>query len=157
MGKVKIGINGNRPIRSTIYRDSDVAQFDGGEISSSDRLRNRDDGIDFIVCCPYLTSTANSNICRRIHLMTKFIWHVIADKIHILLLSSRRFEFAVFQWWSCLIFLFSYVLGFGRIGRLVARVALQRDDVELVAVNDPFITTDYMVMSHCPFFFPLWF
>ncbi|KAG5234231.1 glyceraldehyde-3-phosphate dehydrogenase family protein [Salix suchowensis] len=34
--------------------------------------------------------------------------------------------------------------GFGRIGRLVARVALQRDDVELVAVNDPFITTDYM-------------
>ncbi|KAI5407818.1 Glyceraldehyde-3-phosphate dehydrogenase [Lathyrus oleraceus] len=34
--------------------------------------------------------------------------------------------------------------GFGRIGRLVARVALKRDDVELVAVNDPFITTDYM-------------
>ncbi|RDX62548.1 Glyceraldehyde-3-phosphate dehydrogenase, cytosolic, partial [Mucuna pruriens] len=34
--------------------------------------------------------------------------------------------------------------GFGRIGRLVARVALQRDDVELVAINDPFITTDYM-------------
>lgn len=24
-------------------------------------------------------------------------------------------------------------------------MALQRDDVELVAVNDPFITTDYMV------------
>jgi glyceraldehyde 3-phosphate dehydrogenase len=36
-------------------------------------------------------------------------------------------------------------VGFGRIGRLVARVALQRDDVELVAINDPFITTDYMV------------
>ncbi|CAN1268039.1 Glyceraldehyde-3-phosphate dehydrogenase [Linum perenne] len=34
--------------------------------------------------------------------------------------------------------------GFGRIGRLVARVALQREDVELVAVNDPFINTDYM-------------
>ncbi|KAG5230283.1 hypothetical protein OIU78_030042 [Salix suchowensis] len=34
--------------------------------------------------------------------------------------------------------------GFGRIGRLVARVVLQRDDVELVAVNDPFITTEYM-------------
>ncbi|KAH0672340.1 hypothetical protein KY290_024576 [Solanum tuberosum] len=31
-----------------------------------------------------------------------------------------------------------------RIGRLVARVALQRDDVELVAVNNPFISTDYM-------------
>ena len=38
--------------------------------------------------------------------------------------------------------------GFGRIGRLVARVALLRDDVELVAVNDPFITTDYMVCTH---------
>ncbi|KAG2702650.1 hypothetical protein I3760_06G100100 [Carya illinoinensis] len=34
--------------------------------------------------------------------------------------------------------------GFGRIGRLVARVVLQRNDVELVAVNDPFINTDYM-------------
>lgn len=40
--------------------------------------------------------------------------------------------------------MFEYV-GFGRIGRLVARVILQRNDVELVAVNDPFITTDYMV------------
>ncbi|GKE24253.1 protein FEZ, partial [Tanacetum coccineum] len=35
-------------------------------------------------------------------------------------------------------------VGFGRIGRLVARVALLRDDIELVAVNDPFISTDYM-------------
>ncbi|XP_038975400.1 glyceraldehyde-3-phosphate dehydrogenase, cytosolic-like [Phoenix dactylifera] len=35
--------------------------------------------------------------------------------------------------------------GFGRIGRLVAKVALQSNDVELVAVNDPFITTDYML------------
>ncbi|KAG6555725.1 hypothetical protein Mapa_002963 [Marchantia paleacea] len=34
--------------------------------------------------------------------------------------------------------------GFGRIGRLVARVALERDDIELVAVNDPFISTEYM-------------
>ncbi|XP_038979413.1 glyceraldehyde-3-phosphate dehydrogenase GAPCP1, chloroplastic-like [Phoenix dactylifera] len=37
--------------------------------------------------------------------------------------------------------------GFGRIGRLVARVALQSNEVELVAVNDPFITTDYMILS----------
>lgn len=28
---------------------------------------------------------------------------------------------------------------------MVARVAMQRDDVELVAVNDPFISIDYMV------------
>uniref|UniRef100_A0A803M6U4 Glyceraldehyde-3-phosphate dehydrogenase n=1 Tax=Chenopodium quinoa TaxID=63459 RepID=A0A803M6U4_CHEQI len=36
------------------------------------------------------------------------------------------------------------MIGFGRIGRLVARIVLQRDDVELVAINDPFISTDYM-------------
>jgi len=35
--------------------------------------------------------------------------------------------------------------GFGRIGRLVARVAITESDVELVAINDPFIDLDYMV------------
>ncbi|KAG9438986.1 hypothetical protein H6P81_019151 [Aristolochia fimbriata] len=34
--------------------------------------------------------------------------------------------------------------GFGRIGRLVLRVAVSRDDVEVVAVNDPFINAKYM-------------
>ena len=34
--------------------------------------------------------------------------------------------------------------GFGRIGRLVFRAALTHDDVEVVAVNDPFMTPDYM-------------
>ena len=33
--------------------------------------------------------------------------------------------------------------GFGRIGRLVLRVCTNRDDVEVVAINDPFISTDY--------------
>ena len=33
--------------------------------------------------------------------------------------------------------------GFGRIGRLVLRLALQRKDIEVVAVNDPFISNDY--------------
>jgi len=33
--------------------------------------------------------------------------------------------------------------GFGRIGRLLLRVALRRSDVEVVAVNDPFIAPDY--------------
>ena len=33
--------------------------------------------------------------------------------------------------------------GFGRIGRLVARVALSTPNVELVMVNDPFMTADY--------------
>lgn len=37
------------------------------------------------------------------------------------------------------------VNGFGRFGRLVARVILERDDIDLIAVNDPFISTDYMV------------
>lgn len=33
--------------------------------------------------------------------------------------------------------------GFGRIGRLVARIALNTPNVELVMVNDPFMTADY--------------
>ena len=33
--------------------------------------------------------------------------------------------------------------GFGRIGRLVLRVALERKDVEVVGINDPFISPDY--------------
>ncbi|KAK1304304.1 hypothetical protein QJS10_CPB11g01442 [Acorus calamus] len=33
---------------------------------------------------------------------------------------------------------------FGRIGRLVLRVATARDDIEVVAVNDPFIDAKYM-------------
>jgi len=34
--------------------------------------------------------------------------------------------------------------GFGRIGRLVLRICLQHDDIEVVAVNDPFIDSKYM-------------
>ncbi len=33
--------------------------------------------------------------------------------------------------------------GFGRIGRLVLRASAERDDVEVVAINDPFLTPDY--------------
>jgi len=35
--------------------------------------------------------------------------------------------------------------GFGRIGRMVLRASMARDDIEVVAVNDPFIPADYMV------------
>jgi glyceraldehyde 3-phosphate dehydrogenase len=35
--------------------------------------------------------------------------------------------------------------GFGRIGRLVFRSALESGKVEVLAINDPFITVDYMV------------
>jgi glyceraldehyde 3-phosphate dehydrogenase len=34
--------------------------------------------------------------------------------------------------------------GFGRIGRLVYRAALERPDIEIVGINDPFIDGDYM-------------
>ncbi|KAK6231041.1 hypothetical protein QUC31_002559 [Theobroma cacao] len=34
--------------------------------------------------------------------------------------------------------------GFGRIGRLVLRVATARDDIDVVAVNDPFVDAKYM-------------
>lgn len=33
--------------------------------------------------------------------------------------------------------------GFGRIGRLVLRIALERPDINVVAINDPFIAADY--------------
>ena len=33
--------------------------------------------------------------------------------------------------------------GFGRIGRLIMRASIGRDDVEIVAVNDPFLTPEY--------------
>jgi len=35
--------------------------------------------------------------------------------------------------------------GFGRIGRLVTRAACKKEGVQVVAINDPFITLDYMV------------
>jgi glyceraldehyde 3-phosphate dehydrogenase len=35
--------------------------------------------------------------------------------------------------------------GFGRIGRIVFRNALEKQDINVVAVNDPFINLDYMV------------
>ena len=33
--------------------------------------------------------------------------------------------------------------GFGRIGRLIMRASVDRDDVEIVAINDPFLTAEY--------------
>eukprot|EP00897_Mesotaenium_endlicherianum_P000060 jgi/Mesen1/10054/ME000730S09346 len=42
--------------------------------------------------------------------------------------------------WNFLYFL----TGFGRIGRLVLRAALESNGVEVVAVNDPFVDTKYM-------------
>jgi glyceraldehyde 3-phosphate dehydrogenase len=37
--------------------------------------------------------------------------------------------------------------GFGRIGRIVFRNAIEHDDIDIVAVNDPFIETSYAVSS----------
>lgn len=37
--------------------------------------------------------------------------------------------------------------GFGRIGRLVLRIATSRDDIDVVAVNDPFVDAKYMVVA----------
>ncbi|MCK5248141.1 type I glyceraldehyde-3-phosphate dehydrogenase, partial [Candidatus Bipolaricaulota bacterium] len=34
--------------------------------------------------------------------------------------------------------------GFGRIGRLVLRASLDRDDIQVVGVNDPFLDAEYM-------------
>jgi len=35
--------------------------------------------------------------------------------------------------------------GFGRIGRLVCRAAMEHEDIQVVAINDPFIDLEYMV------------
>ena len=35
--------------------------------------------------------------------------------------------------------------GFGRIGRLVCRIAMERDDIEVVAINNPFMDIEYLV------------
>ncbi|KAK0767532.1 hypothetical protein LTR91_027117 [Friedmanniomyces endolithicus] len=35
--------------------------------------------------------------------------------------------------------------GFGRIGRIVFRNALEHEDIEIVSVNDPFIEPQYAV------------
>ena len=40
--------------------------------------------------------------------------------------------------------------GFGRIGRLVLRIATSRDDIDVVAVNDPFVDAKYMVVAIRP-------
>lgn len=40
--------------------------------------------------------------------------------------------------------------GFGRIGRIVFRNAVEHQDVEIVAVNDPFIETKYAVSDETP-------
>lgn len=37
--------------------------------------------------------------------------------------------------------------GFGRIGRLVLRAALEHPEVHVTAINDPFMDLDYMVRS----------
>lgn len=34
--------------------------------------------------------------------------------------------------------------GFGRIGKLVFQAALEKGEIDVVAINDPFITADYM-------------
>ena len=35
--------------------------------------------------------------------------------------------------------------GFGRIGRLVLRASLEKQECKVVAINDPFIDVEYMV------------
>lgn len=40
--------------------------------------------------------------------------------------------------------------GFGRIGRIVFRNAIEHDDIDVVAVNDPFIEVKYAVSITSP-------
>lgn len=46
--------------------------------------------------------------------------------------------------------------GFGRIGRILLRNALEKPELQVVAINDPFIETTYAV-SRDPLSFLCWF
>lgn len=46
--------------------------------------------------------------------------------------------------------------GFGRIGRIVFRNAIEHNDVDIVAVNDPFIEPTYAVSSTICQSLPSW-
>ena len=62
----------------------------------------------------------------------KFVWHTEV--------ISLFQQMTIYPWWSSF-------TGFGRIGRLVLRIASSRDDIDVVAVNDPFIDAKYMVCT----------
>ncbi|RZR80465.1 hypothetical protein BHM03_00006513, partial [Ensete ventricosum] len=51
---------------------------------------------------------------------------------------------------------FYYIIGFGHTGRLVMHMATTRDDIEVVAVNDPFIDAKYMVGNSHYRFWAFW-
>ena len=42
--------------------------------------------------------------------------------------------------------------GFGRIGRMVLRASMKRDDIEVVAVNDPFIPPEFGIYEYLQIF-----
>lgn len=77
--------------------------------------------------------------------------------------SLEHFALLGFRLPNLILFLMEYILfsykvllnivggfifaGFGRIGRLILRIATSRDDIDVVAVNDPFIDSKYMVCA----------
>lgn len=58
-------------------------------------------------------------------------------------LQFKTPEKCLYSWIEC--FWIVSVCRFGRIGRLVCRASLERSEVQIVAVNDPFLDADYMV------------
>lgn len=64
--------------------------------------------------------------------------------------NFKYFYFVCICWQN--IFIVLTRTGFGRIGRLVLRIATFRDDIDVVAVNDPFIDAKYMVRVTLVFF-----
>lgn len=69
------------------------------------------------------------------------ISRIFQDLLRLELTVTLHFTvlFSVFEFLRC--------PGFGRIGRLVLRATLNRDDVQVVAVNDPFVDTNYIVRA----------
>ncbi|KAG5546901.1 hypothetical protein RHGRI_018908 [Rhododendron griersonianum] len=61
-----------------------------------------------------------------------------ASKLDIMVFTTFEFHMLDYRGISLVL------AGFGRIGRLVLRIASSRDDIDVVAVNDPFVDAKYM-------------
>ncbi len=98
---------------------------------------------------PYLLSLVE----KRLSFLRCTIWNINDWARWLLCLSTKKCKICMayriyfillmmttYPWWSSL-------TGFGRIGRLVLRIASSRDDIDVVAVNDPFIDAKYMVCT----------
>ncbi|VDK80573.1 unnamed protein product, partial [Litomosoides sigmodontis] len=101
-----------------------------------------------------ILETASDDVLKELrHLFRKSKNQISLDAVRFSLFRFIRGEFGPLLL-ACLLPVKQFIKmskpkvginGFGRIGRLVLRAAVEKDTVDVVAVNDPFINIDYMV------------